>query len=100
MGNVLIYLILKNEALSGYLIGIVLISFVLIVIVSTCSISIRGAKKYFENELINIQNSHEYNSISVNDALFKVIKDIVVPMLTNLIKFMAILALALVNVLK
>lgn len=86
---------LKIEALCGFVFGAIFASSGLVFAISTAKISAYGAKKYFESEYINIQNSSEYIVISNNNKLFELMKDLIVPASVMLIKFLAILALTL-----
>ena len=86
---------LKEEALCGFVFGVIISSFGLIFVTSGTSLVARGAKKYFENHFSHIKNLEEYSSINVNDALFSSMKDIIVPSLNSLLKFLVILMIAL-----
>ncbi|MBQ8635263.1 sodium/proton-translocating pyrophosphatase [bacterium] len=87
---------LKEEALCGFVFGAVISSFGLIFVTSGTSLVARGAKKYFENHFSHIKNLEEYNSININEAIFSSMKDILVPSLNSLVKFLVVAALALI----
>lgn len=87
---------LNEEALCGYIFGIIISAFGLIFFTSGTSIVAKTAKKYFENQFSHIKNTNEFEAINLNEAVFSSLKDVIVPSLNSLVKFLAILALALV----
>ncbi len=91
----LIALYLKIEAVGGFIIGIILTSCCLLFFASNSSFVARNAKKYLRREYENSNLSDEYAVLIQNDEVFSSIKDLFVPILKNLIKFIAILALTL-----
>lgn len=92
----LIVKFLNIEALMGFVFGVMLSSIGLIYTSSSSSILGKTAKKYFEEQFDCIRNTEEYNAISLNEAIFSAFKELINPALSILIKFLAVLALALV----
>jgi K(+)-stimulated pyrophosphate-energized sodium pump len=93
---VYIALKLNEEALCGYIFGTIISAFGLIFFTSGTSIVAKSAKKYFEGQFSHIKNTNEFDAINLNEAVFSSLKDVIVPSLNSLIKFLAILAMALV----
>ncbi len=94
--GVYIVLKLKEEALCGFIFGVVISSFGLIFLTSGTSILAKSAKKYFEGQFNHVKNTSEYEAINLNEAIFSSLKEVIVPSLNALIKFLAILAMALI----
>ncbi|MBQ4646276.1 MAG: sodium/proton-translocating pyrophosphatase [Candidatus Gastranaerophilales bacterium] len=99
IGVVIIFLLIAKylmiEALCGFVFGVILSSIGLIYTTSASSVLGKSAKKYFETQFNCIQNTEEYNAISLNEAIFTSFKDLINPTLNALIKFLAVSALAL-----
>lgn len=91
----LILKFLDIEALAGFVFGAIFSSMGLMFVTNSSSILAKSAKKYFESQFNCVTNTEEYNAISINEAIFCALKEIINPSLNALIKFLAILALIL-----
>lgn len=96
--GIIIALKLKEEALCGYVFGALISSFGLIFLMSGTSLVAKGAKKYFISQFGLMKNTQEYSAINLNEAVFSSLKDLMIPSLNALIKFMAIAIMALVPI--
>jgi len=85
---------LKEEALCGFVLGAIVSAFGLIFMTSGTSLVAKSAKKYFEGQLNYLKNIEEYNALNINEVIFSSLKDIIVPSLNILVKFLAILLVA------
>ena len=94
--GIYIALKLKEEALCGFVFGAIFSSFGLIFLTSGTSVVAKSAKRYFESQFSFNKNVNEYEAININEAIFASIKEIVVPSLNALIKFLAIASAALI----
>ncbi|MBQ8847716.1 MAG: sodium/proton-translocating pyrophosphatase [Candidatus Gastranaerophilales bacterium] len=83
-------------AMACFVFGVIIASCGLIFVSTNSSFVARAAKKYFEHEFINAQYSNEYGAIKTADSYYAVSRDIIAPSLNSLIKFLAILSLALI----
>lgn len=92
----LITILLKIEALLGFVFGAAICSFGLIFLTSFSSNIATNAKKHFERQFENSQDTQEYSAIKLNSDLFNSFKDTLNPSLCLLIKFLAILMLCLI----
>ena len=87
---------LQMEALGGFVFGVIFSAFCLIFLLSSSSNLIKSAKRHFEEQFNYIKNTDEYDAISLNEAIFSSIRDLINPSLNALVKFLAVIALSLV----
>ena len=92
----LIIIKLNTEAICGFVFGALISVFGLIFFTSGNSLVIKNAKKYFEGRYGNNRNSGEYSAIISSEEFYSSMKDVIVPTLNILIKFMAIIMMTLV----
>lgn len=93
--GVIIAIKLKEEALCGFVFGVLISSFGLIFLMSGTSLVAKSAKKYFISQFGKMNNTQEYSAINLNEAIFSSLKDLLVPSLNALIKLLAIAIMAL-----
>lgn len=86
---------LGAEALAGLVFGTVLSSSVLMYASLNSAIVSKAAKKYFKDEFINAPISNQYSILEQNNSIYSLLKDLITPCLSSLIKFLAILAFVL-----
>lgn len=87
---------LKEEALCGFVFGVLISSFGLIFLASGTSLVAKSAKRYFISQFGQVPGTQEYGAISLNETVFSSVKEILVPSLNALVKFLAIAIMALV----
>ncbi len=92
---VFIALYLKSEAVGGLVIGAILSSSCLLFFAGSSSFIARSAKKFLRKEYENSNLSDEYAVLIQNDEVFNSIKELFIPTIKSLIKFLAILLLTL-----
>ena len=86
---------LGSEALFGFVFGAILSGSVLLYSSINSAIVSKAAKKYFKNEFINAPISSQYSVLEQNNSIYSLLKDLITPCLSSLIKFLAILAFIL-----
>ena len=91
----LIAFYLKSEAVGGLILGVILVSSCLLFFASNSSVVVRNAKKYLRKEYENSNLSDEYVILVQNDEVFDSIRELFIPVLKNLMNFLAILAITL-----
>ncbi len=96
----LIAFFLNKEALFAFVFGILLSSVGLIFFSGNCSSVVKSAKRFLRDEYINSNRAQEYAILTQNGQLFSSFRDLTVPVLINLMKFMAVLILAFAPLLK
>ncbi len=84
-----------TEALAGFVFGAILTGSVLLYSSINSAIVSKAAKKYFKDEFINAPISSQYSVLEQNNSIYSLLKDLITPCLSSLIKFLAILALIL-----
>ena len=96
---VIIFLIiafkLSSEALGGFIFGAILSGSALLYSSLNSAIVSKAAKKYFKDEFINAPISTQYSILEQNNSIYSHLKDLITPCLSSLLKFLAILAMAL-----
>lgn len=86
---------LGTEALMGFVFGAILSGSVLLYSSLNSAIVSKAAKKYFKDEFINAPISTQYSILEQNNSIYSLLKDLITPCLSSLIKFLAILAFVL-----
>ena len=86
---------MKSEAVGGLILGVILVSSCLLFFASNSSAVVRNAKKYLRKEYENSNLSDEYAILVQNDEVFDSIRELFIPVLKNLMNFLAILAITL-----
>jgi len=90
---VLIGFLIGKESLGGFLIGSVVVGFLLAVMMANSGGAWDNAKKFIEKGNLGGKNSHSHKASVVGDTLGDSFKDSAGPALNILIKVMAIIAL-------
>ena len=86
---------LSSEALGGFIFGAILSGSALLYSSLNSAIVSKAAKKYFKDEFINAPISTQYSILEQNNSIYSHLKDLITPCLSSLLKFLAILAMAL-----
>ncbi|MBQ7287605.1 MAG: sodium/proton-translocating pyrophosphatase [Candidatus Gastranaerophilales bacterium] len=95
---ILIGKLLNTEAIFGFVFGAILSSFGLMFLLTALFNLTMSAQKYFKSQYDYHKNQDEYDSILSNKIIFSSYEGLILPTLNVLIKFMAILAMALVPI--
>lgn len=92
----LIAIFLKQEALLGFVFGVIISSLGIIFVSNTTKNISHSAKKYFESQYNCAQSTQEYSAINLNNKIFSSFFDVSGSILIALVKFIATVALCFV----
>ena len=65
-------------------------------LLSASSNLVKSAKKCFQEQFNYVRNTEEFDSINVNEVIFTSLRELLNPTLNALIKFLAMVAFALI----
>lgn len=93
------YVLFKSQLIAAFLFAMLISSIGIVIISSNGSLIIKRVKNYYENTFDDKKGSFEHQVVGATNDIFSFFEDFIGPILIPLIKFLSVLAVAILPIL-